>query len=130
MVGGSDSPVLSPGGHQHDLRSAVERPKVGLESAPGSSSSSDSEPLEDLSRRGGRASPGAIVRFGGGSTPLLLVPAPEVSFMGWKKRRQQRRGERWRESSPLGVDVCMLMRNLESRLLVLGECAVEVAQEL
>ena len=57
------------------------RPKVDLEDIP-VSSSSDSEPLEDFSRRGGRASPGAIVLFGGGSTPLLLVPSAKVSFVG------------------------------------------------
>ena len=76
---------VESGRSSEGLRSAVvQRPKVDLEGAPGSSSSSDSEPLEDLSRRGGRASPGAIVLFGGGSTPLLLGPAAEVSFVGWE----------------------------------------------
>ena len=60
---------------------AFERPKVDLEDIP-VSSSSDSESLEDFSRRGGRASPGAIVLFGGGSTPPLLVPSAKVSFVG------------------------------------------------
>jgi len=67
------------------LRSVeVERPKADLEGVPISFSSSDSEPLEDLSRRGGRASPGAIVLFGGGRT-LLLVPTAEVSFVEWEQ---------------------------------------------
>ena len=62
----------------------VEGPEVDLEVTL-VSSSSDSESLEDFSRRGGRASPGAIVLLGGGSTPLLLVPSAEVSFVGWEQ---------------------------------------------
>ena len=73
----------------------VGRPKVvDLEDALGSSSSSDSEPLEDLSRRGGRAPPGAIVLFGGGSTPLLDDPATEASFAGWEETVERRATER------------------------------------
>jgi hypothetical protein len=85
MDGGWRFGRVESGRSSDGLRSVeVEIPKVDMEDIP-VSSSSDSEPLEDLSRRGGRASPGAIVLFGGGSTPVLLVPSAEVSFVEWEQ---------------------------------------------
>ena len=95
MDGGRRFARVESGRSSEDLRSAVvECPNVDLEDVPGSSSPSDSEPLDDFSRRGGRASPGAIVLLGGGSTPLLCVPAPEVSFVGWEETVERRATER------------------------------------
>lgn len=85
MDGGWRFARVESGRSSDGLRSVdVERPKVDMEDMP-VSSSSDSEPLEDLSRRGGRASPGAIVLFGGGCRLVLLVPSTEVSFVGWEE---------------------------------------------
>lgn len=85
MDGGWRFARVESGRSSDGLRSVdVERPKVDMEDMP-VSSSSDSEPLEDLSRRGGRASPGAIVLFGGGCRLALLVPSAGVSFVGWEE---------------------------------------------
>jgi len=94
MDGGWRFARVESGRSSEGLRSVeVELPKADMEDMP-VSSSSDSEPLEDLSRRGGRAFPGAIVLFGGGGTLVLLVPSVEMSFVIGSKRREQWRGER------------------------------------
>jgi hypothetical protein len=86
MDGGWRFARVESGRSSDGLRSVeVEGPRVDLEGMPVSSSSSDSEPLEDLSRRGGSASPGAIFLIGGGRTPLLLVPTAEMSLVGWEQ---------------------------------------------